>query len=119
MVTMESLSRKIRFWMEFPPGGEFVALRRAEAWLADAGLSVGPGCAVSKKRGIKAGSLRIAKWRNLRPEEIDMLDGYMTAKRGDFRNGPVFIHLYDFTDAMSASDVPHSYAPSVLDGPGE
>lgn len=70
-------------------GTDFSAMRDAEKWCEDNGISVGrmqAGC----PRGLLRGDFDIAKWRNLDKWDILQLDGTM---KGDMRHGPVVVEL--------------------------
>ena len=73
----------------FTEVGDFVAVRAAEDWCANHGLSVGE-MERWKPRGLLFGDDAIAKWPNLRQADRDVLDGMMT---GDMRNGPVTVTI--------------------------
>lgn len=77
--------------LTFTDTGDFVAARRAERFLEEAGFSVGHG-----QRGAPCGILfglyDIQKWRNLNERERAALHGIMT---GDGRNGPIFVEIFD------------------------
>ena len=75
--------------VEFTGEADFEASRKAEAWCAARGLSVGPMDRY-KRRGILLGDYLIAKWHNLTHAEIEQLDGVMS---GDGRSGPVYVNL--------------------------
>lgn len=75
----------------FRETGTFEASRKAEAWCAARGLSIGPSDRFDQ-RGILLGYYCIAKWHNLTRKEIAQLDGVLT---GDGRHGPVHIDLKD------------------------
>lgn len=79
------------------PGCNFEACRAAEEWCAERGISVGT-MQRNEPRGLALGQYRIAKWTNLRPHEIEDLDGRMT---GNMRSGPVVIEL-----ALDEDDYP-------------
>lgn len=68
---------------------DFAALRRAEAWCRERGISYGSSCANSPT-GLLWGDYTIAKWKNLTGRERRMLHGKMT---GDFRKGPVTVTI--------------------------
>ncbi|MBB5875857.1 hypothetical protein [Xanthomonas sp. 3498] len=73
----------------FNDTGDFAALRAAEAWCRERGVSYG-----SQQRGAPIGLLvgdyAIAKWRNLSKAERAALHGTIT---GDTRNGPVVLRI--------------------------
>lgn len=73
----------------FSQAGDFEAIRAAEAWCAEQGLSVGRMCG-DEPMGLKKGSYDIQKWRNLSAEDRAGLDGTIT---GDKRNGPVTVSV--------------------------
>jgi len=73
----------------FSDVGDFVAYRRAKAWLEGQGYSVGRMQAHAPS-GVLRGDYDIQKWRNLRPHERAALDGTVT---GNFRHGPVVVRL--------------------------
>lgn len=74
----------------FNQKGTFQALRAAETWCKQNGISVGQSCALGPS-GLLFGHYDwIAKWRNLTPAERAQLHGTMS---GDFREGPVVISL--------------------------
>lgn len=75
----------------FDQTGDWEAVKAAEAWCEENGISVGTMQSGSP-RGIKRGKHSISKWRNLTNEDKKLLDGMMT---GDMRNGPVQIQLND------------------------
>lgn len=77
--------------IQFDEEGVFEALWAAEDWCNVNGYSYGPGCA-KMPTGLMRGNHTIPKWRNLRQDQINLLDGVMT---GDRRNGPVFIEIKD------------------------
>jgi hypothetical protein len=63
--------------------GEWAAMRRAEAYIREQGWSVGPSC-MSGNRGIlKRPDVRIAKWRNLSPQEKRECDGILIGRGRD------------------------------------
>lgn len=68
----------------------FTAMRAAEKWCADHGVSVGRLCGPGYPVGLLYGDFDIAKWHNLSPKERAALDGRMT---GSMRTGPVTIDL--------------------------
>ncbi|WP_267122940.1 hypothetical protein [Xanthomonas sacchari] len=73
----------------FNDTGDFAALRAAEAWCRDRGVSYG-----SQQRGspigLLVGDYAIAKWRNLSTAERAALHGTIT---GDTRTGPVVLRI--------------------------
>ena len=73
----------------FSETGDFKAMRAAEEWCAQRGISSGQ-VQRDEPRGLVRGNVRIAKWRNLTNKERASLDGTMT---GDMRSGPVRISL--------------------------
>ena len=74
----------------FNQKGTFQALRAAETWCKQNGISVGQSCALGPS-GLLFGHYDwIAKWRNLTPAERAQLHGTMS---GDFREWPVVISL--------------------------
>lgn len=74
----------------FNQAGTFQALRAAESWCRDHGISVGQSCATGPT-GLLFGKYDwIAKWRNLTAKERAELHGTIT---GDFREGPVVVSL--------------------------
>lgn len=76
--------------IHFNQAGTFKAMRAAEAWCHENGISVGQSSATGP-RGLLFGKYDwIAKWRNLSVRERNELHGTMT---GDMRNGPVVIVL--------------------------
>ncbi len=76
---------------EFTGTEDWEAVRKAEAWCAENGISVGT-MQGSSPRGLKRGTFSIAKWRNLDRADIAKLDGTMT---GDPRHGPIVVELKD------------------------
>lgn len=75
----------------FHQTGPFEAVRAAEDWCAERGISVG-SMERGAPRGLALGDYVIAKWGNLRPHERREMDGLMT---GDMRHGPVTVELPD------------------------
>lgn len=75
----------------FNEAEDWAAVRAAEKWCEENGISVGTMQAGSP-RGLKRGVHSIAKWRNLSKSDMKLLDGQMT---GDMRNGPVYIDISD------------------------
>jgi hypothetical protein len=73
----------------FDVAGDFNAMRAAEHWCAEHGISVGRQQRGSP-RGLLRGSWDIQKWRNLNAQERRDLDGTMT---GDMKSGPVTIRM--------------------------
>ena len=76
---------------EFTGTEDWEAVRKAEEWCAENGISVGTMQAGSP-RGLKRGQFSIAKWRNLDRADIEKLDGTMY---GNERHGPVTVELKD------------------------
>jgi len=74
---------------KFDQPGDFEAVRAAEAACRAAGFSVGPMQAAAS-RGLMLGDVRIAKWRNLTPDERRALHGQMWGRR----DGPVTVMLH-------------------------
>jgi hypothetical protein len=74
----------------FSADGDFVAMMEAEAFLRDAGFSIGTNQR-GDPRGIMFGDYVIMKWRNLRKFERDALDGVST---GNNRTGPVTVRIF-------------------------
>jgi len=74
----------------FEPAGDFGAMRSAEKWCADRGLSVGEP-EDGRGRGIVRGGVVLPKWTELTQNQKDTLDGRMT---GDMRVGPVVVELW-------------------------
>jgi hypothetical protein len=70
---------------------DFAAVRRAEAWCEERGISVGRMDRYDV-RGLLLGNFDIAKWHNLSERERQACHGRMT---GDMRNGPVTVTLTD------------------------
>lgn len=70
-------------------GEEFQALKAAERWCIERGISYG-SMQRGKPTGLLAGNFQISKWRSMTSVEQRELDGTMT---GDFRNGPVHIRI--------------------------
>jgi hypothetical protein len=79
----------------FDNQGDFKANYAAEQFLRERGFSVG-SMQRGDPRGILFGHYDIQKWRNLRKADIQALHGVM---RGDMRNGPVTIELFDSAPA--------------------
>jgi hypothetical protein len=78
--------------VEFNQTGTWAALDAARSWCREHGISVGQSSATGPT-GLLFGKFGwIAKWRNLTPDEREALHGTMD---GDFREGPVVIHLKD------------------------
>ena len=77
--------------LSFEQTEDWEAVKAAEAWCEEHGISVGTMQGESP-RGLKRGKHMIAKWRNLDTEDLKILDGTMT---GDMRNGPVHIDIKD------------------------
>jgi len=75
----------------FNQSGDWEAVRAAEQWCEENGISVGT-MQGSSPRGLKRGNFNIAKWRNLNRDDIALMDGTMT---GNMRNGPVEIQLLE------------------------
>lgn len=73
----------------FTQPGDFNALRAAEAWCAERGISVGQSERGSPC-GLLYGEFNIAKWHNLSACERRKLHGLMT---GDIRSGPVNVSI--------------------------
>lgn len=88
----------------FNQPGEFEAMRAAEAWCAERGISVGR-MERGKPRGLLYGDFDIAKWHNMRKHEIEALDGRMT---GDMRHGPVIVEVYEMPSKLCAE---HARSP--------
>lgn len=86
--------------IEFNEVGTFQALRAAEAWCNEHGISVGQSCATGPTALLFGTYDWIAKWRNLTPQERDEVHGTMD---GNFREGPVVITLRD--EAIEAHSV--------------
>ncbi|MBG6083176.1 hypothetical protein [Rubrivivax gelatinosus] len=78
-----------RIRVVFPQTEAFEATWAAERWCSERGISVG-GAQRGAPRGLLYGDFVIAKWRNLRRDEIAALHGRMT---GDPRHGPVIIDI--------------------------
>jgi hypothetical protein len=78
----------------FDQPGDWVAVRAAESWCIDRGISVGRMQGHSP-RGLLFGDYDIQKWRNLSPLDIDMLHGTMT---GNMRNGPITVTIWERTN---------------------
>lgn len=68
---------------------DWEAVRAAEEWCKENGISVGT-MQGSSPRGLKRGEYNIAKWRNLSTSDRKLMDGLM---EGDFRYGPVTIKI--------------------------
>jgi hypothetical protein len=83
----------------FAQPGTFEAMRAAEAWCAQRGISVG-SCERGSPRGLLYGEITIAKWRNLNRRERAELHGEMT---GDMRNGPVHVSICEPDDEAPAT----------------
>lgn len=79
----------------FSESGVFKANWAAEKYLTERGFSVGSSQG-QERRGILYGEYQISKWRGMNRAEIAALHGVM---RGDGRNGPVYIDLYDHAPA--------------------
>lgn len=77
----------------FDQRGTFEAMRAAEQWCRDNGISCGSS-QVMAPRGLLRGDFCISKWRNMSKAEIAALDGTMS---GDMREGPVTITMRDLT----------------------
>ncbi|OJW42407.1 MAG: hypothetical protein BGO50_01360 [Rhodanobacter sp. 67-28] len=94
----------------FTETGTFEASRKAEAWCAARGLSLGPSDRFGQ-RGILLGNYCIAKWHNLTKQEIAQLDGVLT---GDGRHGPVHIDLKDdvFARVEAAAEISEVATPA-------
>lgn len=75
----------------FTDAGEWQAKCAAEKYLTERGFSVGRHQGPAP-RGILLGDYAIQKWRNLSPTDRSDLHGEM---RGDMRNGPVTVEIYD------------------------
>lgn len=75
----------------FDRAGEFSATRDAEKFLSDRGFSTG-SMQMDADRGILFGDFCISKWRGMSKAEINALHGVI---RGDGRNGPVTVILFD------------------------
>lgn len=73
----------------FESAETFGAVRLAEAWCEERGISVGR-MERGQPRGLMRGEYDIQKWHNLRKRDIAELDGRMT---GDMRNGPVIVEI--------------------------
>ncbi|HFF8969400.1 hypothetical protein [Serratia marcescens] len=78
-----------KFTKVFDQKGTFKALYACETWLRDNGYSYGSSCR-GGPTGVLKGDFIIAKWRNLTQKERDGLHGII---EGDFREGPVTLHL--------------------------
>ena len=77
--------------LTFDEPGTFNALYAAERWCDHNGYSRG-STDRSGVIGLMKGNYDIAKWHNLTKQERRACDGVMT---GDFREGPVTVHLYE------------------------
>jgi hypothetical protein len=75
----------------FDRPGDFNAERDAEKYLSARGFSIGSSQG-PERRGILFGDFVISKWRGFSKADIQALHGIM---RGDGRNGPVYIDLFD------------------------
>ena len=73
----------------FDDAGDFKALRAAEAWCRDHGVSYGPTDRTGKL-ALMAGDYMIAKWHNLTLKEQAESHGTLS---GDFRNGPLTLRI--------------------------
>ena len=74
---------------EFTGSADWEAVKRAEKWCEENGISVGR-MQRDDPRGLLYGSHDIQKWRNLSANHRATLDGTMT---GDMRNGPVVVEI--------------------------
>ncbi|MBB4126260.1 hypothetical protein GGR77_001550 [Xanthomonas translucens] len=75
--------------VRFEVTGDFVALRAAEAWCRERGVSYGPqqrGAPI----GLLVGDYVISKWRGMSAAERAALHGTIT---GDTRNGPLVLRI--------------------------
>ncbi len=68
----------------------FEALRKAQAWCVENGISYGSSCR-NLPIGLMFGDYDIAKWRNLSPKDIRELHGVM---KGPLRTGPITVEIY-------------------------
>jgi hypothetical protein len=75
----------------FDQQGAFEAMRAAEKWCDENGISYGRSQA-DAPTGLLRGNFDISKWRNMSKAEIAALDGTMT---GNLRDGPVIIQIKD------------------------
>lgn len=80
--------------LEFTERAPFQALMSAEDWLTDHGFSIGP-CQRGDPRGIKLGSILIAKWRGLTEQDRERLDGILVGPHGGMTliRGPIIVRL--------------------------
>lgn len=79
----------LRIRETFAQQGDFAAVRAAEAWCAERGISVGRMDRFDV-RGLLYGRYDIAKWHNLTKRERAQCHGQM---RGDMRHGPVTVSI--------------------------
>lgn len=91
---------KCEFWQP-PDAPVFTAMRAAEAWCREHGVSCGDPCG-SLPRGLLCGEFDIAKWRNLTARERKECHGTMT---GDMRNGPIIVSIHDVPWKFHTGDV--------------
>jgi len=75
--------------MDFDQLGDFAALRAAEAWCRDNGVSYGPTDR-THTIGLLIGDYVIAKWHNLTTKERRACDGTIV---GDARHGPLTLRI--------------------------
>lgn len=92
------------------PGVDFSALNEAQEFLTARGFCFGPPCeenGSAKPQGVMYGrDWRIAKWRNLTPDEQARLHGTIT---GDRRKGPVRVAIFFEAPAFAIAAVAEPY----------
>lgn len=79
----------------FDRTGTFEASNDAEKFLHDRGFSFGSS-QCDAGQGVLFGNFSISKWRGMSRAEIKALHGVI---RGDGRNGPVHVDLFDSAPA--------------------
>jgi len=88
------------------PGVDFSALNDALEFLTARGFSVGPGCQDAmggdKPHGVMFGQWKIAKWRDLSPEDQAQLHGTLSGQR---RKGPVRVAIFFTAPAFAIAAV--------------
>ena len=85
-----TINQRVAYSQSFNASGDFEATRAAEAFLRGRGFSFGPTQG-GERRAIMFGDVQVAKWRNLRVEDIEANHGVIT---GPPRHGPITVTIY-------------------------
>jgi len=87
---IEEIGKEAKIEKKFPnTGKEWSGLRAAEDFCKKYDLTIGQ-MQRGDPLGVALNCDRIAKWRNIFPEERGLLDGVL---KGDFRSGEVVLQL--------------------------